>query len=708
MAEPFFLAAWTAGMIEGASILSHEKSKSQKAEDDETFGLTNFVLPSIVYGAAALPMSLIGESPGPALVSLIPNFPSSTKTSSVQGILHHAHASSAAAEPLRRVDSESSSMGMVHTLPPSRFSSTGNHRDDYAAQEGLEPNDDPTRSTTTTANNKRHVPMLHRVRMENRMTLEAAQNQKKQQLRPQATAMASTSVSPSDALYRTRRATTPYRLVATTLTTTTTPTSFTRYFATLDGPAVSLVTPLAESMRRFRILLVGAGVVSLYWQTQLRDQQKQEQLRATNGHRAGSGSGQVHKNSTLLNLAQATNRSQVGGGVVLRLVDSQQSSTRISGRFPVPRSLGALAGTPEEADLPLSKDWLIRRKSFSNDEKSELYLLVEANVSTSFEKCFGHNNSSRSHRSTLNIEDRELQKAMVASKRIAMMARQKNLLTDDKGDGDGATLVNVFVGTGPATSTPWISEHNDPTIYLDGLSALGAELSSLLVTSSSSSPKGGEDRQQPQGRDKGLEPISSDTPSVQRIVNSNGKSDVFESLGQTIRRVLRLSTGAFGHTVADYRDKPTLRVISDNPQFVAWLKRSVLVDWEIIWLEPGNLVRSESNVPSCVTLVCCQNEEKTFNVALSMVTSSSLSTAKESGASADIVALLETSRMEQLLTQAGRISDSIPTLHVQSAESIYGNLFDNVQRLLSSGTSPEQIRGLARSDPTCTTVLGQV
>jgi hypothetical protein len=682
-------------MIEGASILSHEKSKSSKAEDAQ-LGLTTFLLPSIVYGAAALPMSIIGESPGPALVSLIPNFPPST-TTSVPDVLHTASA-----------DPESSSLGVAHTLSPARFSSTGN-RDGASGQEGLKPND-PARSTTTSAT-KRHVPMLHRVRMENRMTLEAAQNQKKQHLRPQATAMASTSVSPSDALYSTRRATTAYRLATRTSATST---SLTRYFATLDGQAATLVTPLAESMRRFRILLVGAGVVSLYWQTQLRDQQ-QEQLQDTNKSRAVLGSVPVHKSSTLVNLAQATNLSKAGRGVVLRLVDSQQVPTRISGRFPVSRSSEAMAGTPDEEDLPLSKDWLIRSRKSSNDEKSELYLLVEANVSTSFEKCFGHNNSSRSHRSTKNDEDRELEKAMVASKRIALMARQKNLLPGKNGDGDGATLVNVFIGSGPATSSPWISERSDHIIYLDGLSALGAELSSLVMTSFSSSPKGGEDMQQPQARDKGLEPISSDTPSVSRIVNRNGKSDVFESLGQTIRRVVRASSGAFGHTFSGYRDKPTLRVVSDNPQFVAWLRNRVLVDWEIIWLEPADLVRSESSVPPFVTLVCCENEEKTFNVALSMV-SSSLSTA-EGGGSGDIVALLETSRMEQLLTQlsfdAGRLNDafppnSLPTLHVQSAESIYGNLFDNVQRLLSSGTSPEQIRDLARSNPTCATLLGRV
>ena len=61
MAEPFFLAAWTAGIIEGASILSHERTKSDDVvpvdrksfAEDARLGLTNFLLPSIVYGAAA-------------------------------------------------------------------------------------------------------------------------------------------------------------------------------------------------------------------------------------------------------------------------------------------------------------------------------------------------------------------------------------------------------------------------------------------------------------------------------------------------------------------------------------------------------------------------------------------------------------------------------------------------------------------------------
>lgn len=64
MADFFLVAAWAAGVVEGAAVLSHSEEK-----------FPSYVLPAISYGTCALPLSIFGASPGPAMMASLPFAP---------------------------------------------------------------------------------------------------------------------------------------------------------------------------------------------------------------------------------------------------------------------------------------------------------------------------------------------------------------------------------------------------------------------------------------------------------------------------------------------------------------------------------------------------------------------------------------------------------------------------------------------------------
>jgi hypothetical protein len=80
MAESIFLAAWATGIVEGGSVLRHYAQQQPNASTSNKHSsndgnVASLLLPSIIYGTAAMPMSVIGESPGPALLLLLPMSP---------------------------------------------------------------------------------------------------------------------------------------------------------------------------------------------------------------------------------------------------------------------------------------------------------------------------------------------------------------------------------------------------------------------------------------------------------------------------------------------------------------------------------------------------------------------------------------------------------------------------------------------------------
>ena len=73
-AEGFLVAAWAAGVLEGASMLSLAREKKQAEQSAETSS-TRLIIPAVLYGTLSLPLSLIGASPGPTLIGSLPFAP---------------------------------------------------------------------------------------------------------------------------------------------------------------------------------------------------------------------------------------------------------------------------------------------------------------------------------------------------------------------------------------------------------------------------------------------------------------------------------------------------------------------------------------------------------------------------------------------------------------------------------------------------------
>ncbi len=57
MADPYlFVGMWAAGVVEGASVLSHHAPKKNAAL---------FIVPSLLYGTFLVPLGVVGALPGP-------------------------------------------------------------------------------------------------------------------------------------------------------------------------------------------------------------------------------------------------------------------------------------------------------------------------------------------------------------------------------------------------------------------------------------------------------------------------------------------------------------------------------------------------------------------------------------------------------------------------------------------------------------------
>lgn len=69
----FFAAAWTTGIIEGASILARAKQERDAAPSAPVS--PQLLFPAVLYGSVSLPLGLIGASPGPSIIGHLPFAP---------------------------------------------------------------------------------------------------------------------------------------------------------------------------------------------------------------------------------------------------------------------------------------------------------------------------------------------------------------------------------------------------------------------------------------------------------------------------------------------------------------------------------------------------------------------------------------------------------------------------------------------------------
>ena len=222
MAEFFFTAAWAAGFIEGSSVLNY----ANKRQDDARRRSTPLLLvPSILYSTAALPLGIIGASPGPSLVAWFPFAP-----------------------PILE------SGGKKVPLTQPELSTTNDK--DATHFEAIIPN-----TLDESETEDEHHPIMSRhdlvrkMREDNKRALLAMQQHK------QTGPLVAEQRRQPRVVPQTRA---PRKLIS-----------------TLDGRSLS--TPLAEAMRRARFLCIGAGLVltvASYEQARQRELERERAITA--------------------------------------------------------------------------------------------------------------------------------------------------------------------------------------------------------------------------------------------------------------------------------------------------------------------------------------------------------------------------------------------------------------------------------------------
>jgi hypothetical protein len=574
MAEPFLLAAWVTGILEGGSVLK-EHARNNK-NDVPSISL---LVPSLLYGTFAMPMSLIGESPGPALISLFPMAPKI-----------------AIPEDRRQP-------------PPMQ----GEHSAD---------------ATTSSSSSSSNVSMIELARKENRMIMA-------QRRRPLA--------------------------------------SFPRwshYFATLQQQR--LPTPMAESMRRLRFLVLGAGLVSWYYNLQKRAQPSEASTRSIMS--------KSEQASSLDSLVQSANRSNPGGGVVLRLVATAQN-THVPGRLPVlclgKNDYNTTIGAPQQQlqlqdkdSFSALQDWLVHTTS---KDRNNSFLLVEANITLPLAQCFRPSSTD----TTTTWMDRVL----FATRRISALAAGQE-------EESAANVVTVWIGSGRKdvvdldTTTP-----NNTTIYVDALSEVARTVRFMVDELSATS-----DTSEEETIDTPEESKETAILDGAKVVEEAAPStDIFASIGVLIRHGIQYSSKFLTKLFIPREKRPrVLHLVSDNPNFIDWACTILggRSGYQIVWVNPLNQHEMEANYlrgDGSLSLICCRSDEQTSNALQTIVSRGGTNDTQ-------VVALLDQAWMQ---TATEEILQPIPPgVKIVSTETLHKHTFDRIQALLAEGHSPDEIQNL--------------
>lgn len=559
MAEFCFAAAWTAGLLEGASVLN----RANKQELTRRRSTPLLLFPSFFYGTVALPLGIIGASPGPSLVSSFPFAPPATALVETGGI---------------GVNSSTS-----------RSSSTTKTIDNSSAE--AIPNKPQDPEMTTTSEEQEHSiimsrhDMIRKMREDNKRALAAM---KQKQHAPSALRQAEPAKTA-----RTKRATR-------------------KLISTLDGRP--LATPFAEAMRRARFLFVGAGLVLtvvLYEQSR---QDELEQERALQLERQRNGR-DVHAIQSLVNHSEGTN------GAVVRLVgrnDSLRDLQSSKGVVPLfhdssnvgvnvlttPAGSGStpywnLGVTPQEwKQTPLTEDWLLQKR-----DNGQRCLVLEADVSPG------------SLLDYLFLQDPPttpvVENVIWVSKILSMVAQQKGVLSPPPNGSDGqhsVAPVSVLIGCGERPTQ--LSDTNN-TIYIDGPASVGAEVLSVLERVNSEPSVDQETKSRT--AEETLEEGDQEEPVL---------ISVLDYVGMTLRQGGTSIVTSISRVFSRGEDK-RVYVLSDNPFAPIWLRQALPSAWTVLAynaLDDVDSFQDSIIEQSGVAFVCCQTDEATSAVVCSLLT----------------------------------------------------------------------------------------
>jgi hypothetical protein len=382
-------------------------------------------------------------------------------------------------------------------------------------------------------------------------------------------------------------------------------------------------------------------------------------------------------------VSQAT-RSNPNGGVILRLVDHPISTVQVPpGRLPIvyPHPLHSLER------LPLDDNWFLH--NIDDKEDSHKFLVAESNTCPPLSQCFSTKSAvvlTKYSSSSTQLD--------FALHRLDRVARRND-----------ATLVQVSIGSGPSADTP------KNTIYLDGLQAVAEKLvqsiekahaayslqrQQQITTTSNPENDWDDDLQSADSKDpKVIVP-----ESEQASESESHSMDIFERLGLKIRQGIHISTEGLARVVKRWDrgepNTPVIYVVSDHADFFNWLGIVLAGGYRLEWLDPEQVEAYPKT--GGVFLVFCSTDENTSQVVTSIMEEAST---RPTDDRRHVVALMDKEWIQNVTLEMMQDGSSSANANVQipCAETIHRDLFDHVQKLLTSGWTPERIQESAVVEP---------
>ena len=621
MEESLFLAAFVAGVAEGSEVLSYYRSLSKNNVNNNkstTTSSPSLFIPSIMYGSMAMPMSIIGESPGPALLAYIP---------SVRKILPPLSPSAfSETTPTRTIP-------RVQEQPPLPPPPEENN---VATALAADTSSSASRSAII-GNKTKKVTMIDLARKGNR----SARSQQQGLSSVPAKSGAAAAVT-SNNISNPQSSSTSWMT--------------TRYTATLDSRNPLLPTPRAELLRRMRLLCFGAGLVTTYVSYQFpsfnaeKDSmipfQQSDQNTILNPVKRW-----IQYAKTTMNLQSNHNDKHLGKGIALRFVLNNHNHANNSrsvrlyedhGRLPVllssssssHHSSSSSGGGPvlniENFDKYCNTEsWLHRYSSDNplNKKNGQPFWLIEMDLSPSLKDLF------RFPKSPLSSKDNngDTDSVLFAIDHIAMTSQNAISGTPDvivtalyapssSGNIDQASLIE--------------DDSNYNIIYLDILKELACKIDQSLgslyrfpeqVTRHEKTIVDTEDSaailkssNERNGETDKIMVTTESTTEMEEIDPSNtgedkatdeGKSkDLFQWIGVGIRYSFASLVTLFRIPRKQKEGKRIpLYVVTDNADFVRWVGE-VLVEYRVVhWSTPHDVAAlKEVGIPY---LVCCFKDE---------------------------------------------------------------------------------------------------
>lgn len=655
------IVALAAGIVEGKSVLDHLQQGRRREENDSTTGGTSSaapstIVPSIMYGFASLPLTVIGASPNIRMIQ--PNLPPIDDT-----VLDNHTPSSATSEgkPRRRLK-----LDPQDKIEKMEGTGTADHENFTQQYQMKQLN-------------------IQRVREENRQALSSKNFTHNQIVRDSYASSHFTAKSNGRSL--------------------------STYIATLDGRP--LPTPLAESMRRLRILACSYGLVSLAiaYQVSLSNDSETEhkapittQMKAVNTGRDIGAIQNFVKKSHIQN----------GNGVAMRLFSNQKdfdsyipncSSKEIkSGNqsdciVPIVSSninesskrncqiLHWTLGSNESAwnELPIDSSWFFQHDTMS-------FLVFESQVCSTFQSSIEdfvqkRKNNDLEHQSKEIIK---IQESILDAKKIQKAAIEKNLANEHSHPFE---LVHVFVGSGADEVHRNVSSNRKNEIYIAGLDPVAHCLLDQIKTFQLLAIK---------EADEILADEQSSTlyqnQSDDEIAENANPIIIVEGLGKYIRESGLKMVKQLGRTLINLcstmiqvsnENDTTIHIFSDKPEIEEWLHLTLLqrngIKLKCHKCRSHDIDESDlAQIPQeDIILILCSNDTTTMHVASSII-----SHAQEMNCTKFITLLDTVSSKDtfEALTKTYTVNDKIIS-SVISVASVYDELFAMTRNMLKGGKS---------------------